>query len=61
MVRDAKAWPWNSYLATAGYSQPSAWLTTEWLLVSFGKKKTAMTQYRDFVAAGKKQLRPGSY
>jgi putative transposase len=32
MLRDAKAWPWSSYLATAGYSQPSAWLTTEWLL-----------------------------
>ena len=59
MVRTAKAWPWSSYRDTAGYRQAPEWLTTEWILVAFGKRKsTAIDKYRVFVAEGRNQSSP---
>ena len=50
MVRSAKNWPWNNYRATAGLVIKPNWLTTDWLLASFGKrKKQAMERYKTFV------------
>lgn len=45
----AEDWPWSSYRATAGLAPRPAFLTTEWLLGSFGGD---VRRYRDFVAAG---------
>ncbi|GMQ88628.1 MAG: transposase [Gammaproteobacteria bacterium] len=56
MVRSVKDWPWSSYRATAGQSQPHDWLNTEWLLSAFAKTKGVATKrYRAFVAEGKNQ------
>ena len=58
MVRSAKDWPWSSYRATAGFIAAPPWLTTDWILAAFGKrKKTACERYRQFVAEGKNQPR----
>jgi putative transposase len=59
MVRQAKAWSWSSYLDTAGYREPPKWLTTDWLLAAFAKRKSrAMEKYREFVSEGKNQPSP---
>jgi len=59
MVRSAKDWRWSSYRQTAGYIQPEAWLTTEWLLAVFGKRlSNTQKKYREFVKQGKNQLSP---
>ncbi len=59
MVREAKNWPWSSYRDTAGERQPPDWLTTEWILSAFAKRKSiAERKYREFVAQGKKQPGP---
>lgn len=59
MVRQVKTWSWSSYLDTAGYRQPQNWLTTDWLLAAFAKRKSrAIEKYRDFVAEGKNQPSP---
>ncbi len=56
MVRSVKDWPWSSYRATAGQSQPPDWLNTEWLLSALAKTKgVAAKRYRTFVAEGKNQ------
>ena len=59
MVKTAKAWPWSSYLDTAGYREPPEWLNTGWLLVAFGEKLSqAQQKYQQFVAEGKNQPSP---
>jgi len=59
MVRDAKSWPWSSYQATHGDVVSPVWLSTEWLLSSFGKtRKIAVERYREFVVQGKNQPSP---
>ncbi|MGB5278495.1 MAG: transposase [Gammaproteobacteria bacterium] len=59
MVRSAKDWPWSSYRATAGLVDSDKWLTTDWLLGVFSKKKReAIKQYRAFVAEGRNQPKP---
>jgi putative transposase len=59
MVKQAKHWPWSSYLDTAGYREAPNWLTTDWLLAAFAKRKSkAIGKYRDFVAEGKNQPSP---
>ena len=56
MVRSAKDWPWSSYRATAGLSSTPPWLSTEWLLSAFAKRKSVAAEYfRKFVAEGKGQ------
>jgi REP element-mobilizing transposase RayT len=59
MVRTPKDWPWSSYRATAGQTTAPAWLQTDWLLSTFGRRTShAQARYRGFVAAGKHQPSP---
>jgi hypothetical protein len=59
MVRHAVDWPWSSYRETAGYSQDGSFLTTDWLLSAFAKKKKGeLLRYRRFVQEGNNQLSP---
>ena len=59
MVRMARDWPWSSYRDTAGYRESAEWLTTEWILAAFGKRRsTALEKYRTFVSEGKNQPSP---
>ena len=59
MVRSAKDWPWSSYRATAGFVEVSQWLTTDWILSAFSRrKKAAMQKYRTFVSEGRNQPKP---
>ena len=58
-VRRAQDWPWSSYRATAGLSDPPVWLTTAWVLAAFGPRQArARRRYRAFVAEGKNQPSP---
>lgn len=46
-------WPWSSYLAMVGDASKPEWLTTDWILSLFGKrKKIAMKRCRQFVLDG---------
>jgi len=59
MVGEANNWPWNSYLDTAGFRPAPEWLSTDWILAAFGKRKSsAQLKYQDFVVAGKGQPTP---
>ncbi len=59
MVRAAKDWPWSSYRATVGQTEIPACLYVDWLLSVFSKqRKTAIRQYKQFVADGKGQPSP---
>ena len=59
MVRAAKDWPWSSYRATAGLVSAPEFLTTDWLLAAFAKRKgLAQERYRKFIADGKNQPSP---
>lgn len=59
MVRSARDWPWSSYRATAGFADAPPWLTTDWLLSAFGRRRgPAMDAYRRFVSAGRHQPSP---
>lgn len=53
MVKDANAYPWSSYRATAGTGSGPAWLHTDWLLSQFHRQRgQAQRRYREFVRAG---------
>ena len=53
MVEKPDDWKWSSYLATAGKDKPPSFLTTDWVLAHFGKKKkTACENYIKFVYDG---------
>ncbi len=55
MVRQAQDWPWSSYGAMTGQTEPPRWLATDVLLSAFGGTRAqAMQQYAEFVAAGRK-------
>lgn len=59
MVRAAKDWPWSSYRATAGFTKVDEWLTVDWVLRLFSRKKAeAIKQYRLFVSEGRNQHGP---
>lgn len=59
MIRSAKDWPWSSYRATAGVAERPQWLNTDWLLSTFGKRKSAaISAYCAFVLEGKNQPSP---
>ncbi len=61
MVRAAKDWHWSSYRATAGLSAGVSWLSTDWLLSNFAKRRCdAQLAYRRFVSDGKNQEKPWS-
>jgi hypothetical protein len=52
-VSQPGAWPWSSYLETAGLRQAVGFLTRDWVLGCLGsKKRAARTRYRQFVAEG---------
>jgi len=53
LVADPADWLWSSYRATAGLQHRPAWLTTDTILGSFGRKKgEARAAYRQFVSEG---------
>lgn len=59
MVRSAKDWSWSSYRATAGFIKAEKWLTVNWILAAFSRRKAvAVQQYRTFVSAGRNQSKP---
>ena len=59
MVRSAKDWHWSSYRATAEFIKAEKWLTVDWILAAFSRKKiVAVKQYRAFVSAGRNQSKP---
>ena len=59
MVRSAKDWPWSSYRETAGFVEVNKWLTTDWILSAFSRKKSvAIQQYRTFVSEWRNQPKP---
>lgn len=59
MVRSARDWPWSSYCATAGFVDVPKWLTVDWLLSAFSRRRgAAMEAYRRFVSKGRNQPSP---
>ena len=59
MVRSVRDWPWSSYRATAGQTNEPGFLTVNWVLASFGKRKSAaVKKYIQFVSEGKGQPSP---
>jgi putative transposase len=53
MVEKPDAYPWSSYLATAGKEKPHPCLTTDWILGQFsGKRGKAEQEYRQFIQWG---------
>lgn len=59
MVRSAKDWRWSSYQGTAGFVAAPDWLSVDWILSCFAKrKKVAMERYRQFVSDGRSQASP---
>lgn len=62
MVRSAADWAWSSYPATVGQSNGPDCLNTEWILASFGKRKSlAIEKFRRFVSEGKGQPSPWKF
>ncbi|HSB70806.1 MAG TPA: transposase [Candidatus Methylomirabilis sp.] len=58
-VGRASAWPWSSYLETAGLRPAAGFLTADWILGCLGgKKSTAQMRYRTFVAEGTSSASP---
>jgi len=59
MVRSVRDWPWSSYRATIGQVKGSKCLNVDWLLGTFGKRKSdAVKRYKIFVSEGKGQPSP---
>ena len=53
MVKQADQYRWSSYKATAGLEGIPAFLTVDWILCQFGRKKAeAQKAYREFVHTG---------
>jgi putative transposase len=49
----ARGWKWSSYGATAGLAPVPGFLSTDWILAQFGKRRAqAQKQYRAFVRDG---------
>lgn len=58
-VKHIARYRWSSYPATMGLAPCPDWLSTDWLLAQFGKRRsTARHQYADFVAQGAAQPSP---
>lgn len=59
MVDTPRQWRWSSYRATAGFGAPPPWLTTDWVLAQFGRrKKEAQREFRSFVREGARENSP---
>jgi len=53
VVKEAEAWKWSSYQATAGIGKEPEYLTTDWILGLFNTQRTvAKRRYRAFVREG---------
>lgn len=53
LTRKPETYAWSSYRATAGLMPVPPYLTIEWLLARFGRRRaTAERKYRTFVAEG---------
>jgi hypothetical protein len=53
MVAHVSEWRWSSYSATVGDDEAPRWLSCEWTLRQFGKRrKTQRARYAQFVAQG---------
>jgi len=53
MVARAGQWRWSNYRATAGLRKPPEFLSTQWVLAQFGKRRAeAQRAYRQFVGEG---------
>jgi len=58
-VETPGAWNWSSYRATAGFTAVPEYLTVDWILSHFAKRRKAAQQhYREFVLAGPSKGRP---
>jgi REP element-mobilizing transposase RayT len=51
LVQDASSWDWSSHRATAGLSEPPAFLNFDWMKVIFGSDERSECQgrYRTFI------------
>ncbi|MGQ0666059.1 MAG: REP-associated tyrosine transposase [Nitrospiraceae bacterium] len=59
MVAHPRQWGWSSYRATAGETNAPDWLTTDWILAAFGRRReSAQARYRSFVAEGRDRSPP---
>ncbi|MBU2513940.1 transposase [bacterium] len=59
MVKSVDKYTWSSYRATSGLIKPPAYLTIDWTLNHFGKKKViAQKKYKAFVNEGLNQSSP---
>lgn len=59
MLKDINRYLWSSYPATVGSQPASAWLTTDWVLGQFGKRRAvAQRKYAEFVAQGQNLSSP---
>lgn len=53
MIKHIERYPWSSYPATLGMTACPGWLSTDWLLGQFGKRRSiARQRYAEFVARG---------
>lgn len=53
MISNPGKFTWSSYKATSGLIKPPPFLTTDWILKQFGKKKAiAQKKYREYVKEG---------
>jgi len=53
MVKRPEEWKWSSYKATIGEVKRPSFLTIEWILSQFGRKKTeAMEKYKKYALEG---------
>jgi REP element-mobilizing transposase RayT len=59
LVTHPRHWAWSSYRGTAGELTGPVWLSTDWILAQFGKRRgEAQFRYRKFVAEGREGPRP---
>jgi REP element-mobilizing transposase RayT len=53
MVKEPQGWKWSSYRSTAGRAKPPPWLTTDWILAQFSKRRRrAQRFYHQFIMEG---------
>jgi putative transposase len=59
IVENPEDWPWSSFCATIGRASPPSWLSTEWLLGCFSRRKIqAQKLFHAFALAGKSRESP---
>jgi putative transposase len=59
LVKKPQRWRWSSYRATAGEEKRPSFLTVEWILSQFDRRKgKAVRKYRAFVIEGSKDDSP---